>query len=370
MPPRRGGPRLSIEIADRNPGAKKVNTRIPDTHQGSCFDNSREITCPAPGQPFYGQDAHFEGAVPDYRDNGDGTVTDRVTGLTWQQAHNEQRLSFYAAKQQCEQLQPGGRYDWRLPNIKELYSLADFRGVTGRQAFINEIFEIRPPGAEVLQNDHFASTHHVDMMGQTWSGTIYVGDHWDRPNTEAAFFFNFLDGRIKQAPTRNHRGMFYRCVSGQPWGQNDFKENVDGTVTDRASGLMWQQTDDGKKRNWQEALAYCQDLPLAGFDDWRLPNVKELQSIVDYGRAAPALDTSVFSIRDKTGWFWSSTTLGENPRQATYVCFGKCTSIDGVDVHGAGAQRSDPKAGNAASFGSQGGQRDEIRVLNYVRCVR
>jgi len=56
---------------------------------------------------------------------------------------------------------------------------------------------------------------------------------------------------------------------------------------------------------------------------------------------------------------------------AAYICFGKCTSVDGVDVHGAGAQRSDPKSGNPDRYRSGlGGQLDEVRIRNYVRCVR
>ena len=365
-----GRPPVRVAIADHDASAQQVSSHIPDTHQGSCFNNSTRIDCPRPGQPFYGQDAQYEGAAPSYRDNGNGTVTDLVTGLVWQQRHNARRLGYADATRSCAALDLGGRDDWRLPSIKELYSLADYRGAAGARPYLNEIFEIHEPDADILKNDRFASTHRTDMMGQTWSSTLYAGDHWDRPGIQAAFFFNFLDGRIKQAPTNGPNSLFYRCVSGPQWGANDFADNHDGTITDRASGLTWQQADDGKARNWQESLAYCEDLNLAGHDDWRLPNVKELESIVDYSRPEPAIDTGLFSIRDPKGWFWSSTTLGENTRQATYVCFGKCVSVEGIDVHGAGAQRSDPKTGNPANDTAQGGQHDAIRIHNYARCVR
>ena len=135
-------------------------------------------------------------------------------------------------------------------------------------------------------------------------------------------------------------------------------------------GLIWQQADDGKARDWPGALKYCEDLDLAGKSDWRLPNVKELQSVVDYGKNDPALDQRFLQQNDKKGWFWSSTTHGDNISMASYVCFGKCTSKDGVDTHGAGAQRSDPKTGNPKSWPSLGGQQDEVRIYNLVRCVR
>ena len=224
--------------------------------------------------------------------------------------------------------------------------------------------------ASLSQSDNFASSHRPEMMGQTWSATLYAGQHWDRSGMEAAFFMNFLDGRIKQAPTRGREGLFYRCVRGPTWGVNAFVDNLDGSVSDQASGLTWQQRDDGRTRDWPAALAYCEALNLSGHSDWRLPNVKELQSIVDYSRPAPALDQRYLQLSDPAAWFWSSTTLGDNIAQATYVCFGKCTSVEGIDVHGAGAQRSDPKQGQVRAEQSQGGQHDEIRINHLVRCVR
>lgn len=373
-PARAGGgartPPYGADIAAVNPAAQVVPSRVPDTNQGTCFDDQGAIACPRRGEAYFGQDASYLGARPDYRANGDGTVTDRVTGLTWQQAHNAERLDWYAAREACAGLRLAGQRDWRLPDIRELFSIADFRGSVGRRPYLDDIFEIREPDASVLQGDRFAATHHTSMMGQTWSATLYTGDHWGRRGIEAAFFMNFLDGHIKQAPTRGGARLFYRCVRGAAWGQNRFVDNGDGTVTDQGSGLSWQQVDDGRTRDWPAALAYCQDLRLAGHADWRLPNVKELQGIVDYRRHDPALDERFLRQSDRRGWFWSSTTHGDDVRQADYVCFGKCTSADGVDVHGAGAQRSDPKRHGLVARSSQGGQNDEIRIDNFVRCVR
>jgi len=358
------------DIAAANPDAIPVANRVPDTHQGSCFDNSGEIPCPVPGSPFFGQDASYIGAPPAYHDNGDGTISDLVTGLTWQQAHHAKRLDYYAAQQACSNLDLGGHRDWRLPTIKELFSIADFRGSQGHRPYLDNVFEFHEPDASVLQGDRFASTHTTGMMGQTWSSTIYTGVHFGRPGVEAAFFFNFLDGHIKQAPTRGRSQLFYRCVRGPRWGDNDFVDRGNGTVEDRASGLTWQKKDDGKTYDWPHAMAYCRDLSLGGKSDWRLPNVKELEGIVDYSHHAPALDVRFLSMSDAKGWFWSGTTHGDNIHHADYVCFGACTSVDGLDTHGAGAQRSDPKVGNPADYGSLGGQRDEVRIDNYVRCVR
>ena len=73
---------------------------------------------------------------------------------------------------------------------------------------------------------------------------------------------------------------------------NDFVDNGDGTITDHATGLMWTKVDGGSPMNWEDALAYAEDLDAAGYDDWRLPDAKELQSIVDYTRAPDATETA------------------------------------------------------------------------------
>jgi hypothetical protein len=76
-----------------------------------------------------------------------------------------------------------------------------------------------------------------------------------------------------------------------------FIDNSDGTVLDSRTGLMWEQkTDDGGVRDkdntytWKDALAYCENLTLGGHDDWRLPTIKELSSLVDLSRYNPAID--------------------------------------------------------------------------------
>ena len=103
----------------------------------------------------------------------------------------------------------------------------------------------------------------------------------------------------------------------------------DGTVTDTCTGLMWQQdtadvNGDGVINNgdqviWCDALAYCENLDFAGHDDWRLPNVRELQSIVDYSLNFPAIDP-VFNAA--TGQpFWSSTSKNSTGELAWLVGF-------------------------------------------------
>jgi len=175
------------------------------------------------------------------------------------------------------------------------------------------------------------------------------------------------------------------------YGVNSFTDSGDGTVTDSATGLIWAQADSGTGMNWEDALAQAEGSTLGGYDDWRLPNVKELQSLVDYTRSpdttgSAAIDpvfsaTQITNLAGQTdyGFYWSGTTHARfdgSGSSGAYVAFGRgMGSMDGTnatDVHGAGCQRSDPKDGDAASYPTigQGPQGDVQRVFNFVRLVR
>ncbi len=174
-------------------------------------------------------------------------------------------------------------------------------------------------------------------------------------------------------------------MRGAPYGKNQFQVHDDGTITDQTTGLMWAKKDSGKAMSWKQALAFAESSIYAGYTDWRLPNAKELQLLVDYGRApdvthSAAIDPSFHtsSIVNEAGqkdypYFWSSTTHldGPNPgKQAVYIAFGRALGkMRGrvIDVHGAGAQRSDPKVGRTQFRGPQG---DAVRASNFVRLVR
>jgi hypothetical protein len=100
----------------------------------------------------------------------------------------------------------------------------------------------------------------------------------------------------------------------------NYTSNGDGTVTDNDTGLMWWQAGSQDLVDWEPALTYCEDSTHAGYTDWRLPNIKELQSLVDHSRTGPAWDTNYFS--GSTGRpYWSSTSRAFNPYYAWAVSF-------------------------------------------------
>lgn len=364
------------------------NYRIVDTVVSEFYSNTSVIQRPKQGDPFFGQDAQYKINNPSYIYNGDGTITDNVTGLMWQKMMDE-KMTFEEALERVKYFELGGHSDWRVPTIKELYSLIQFTGrVSGQKAikpFIDKKYFHQPLGNPSLGER--------EIDAQTWSATEYVGR--TMRNDETVFGVNFVDGRIKGYPkynprTRRPNKMYFRYVRGNKYyGINHYIDNKDGTVTDAATGLMWQKSDSGQGMDWEQALRYAENLTLAKYNDWRLPNAKELQSIVDYSRSPqtsgtaaiyPIFKTTV--IKDPEGkrnypYFWTSTTHldGPNPyRSAVYIAFGAAQGkMHGrlMDVHGAGSQRSDPKSGNPRDYPQYFGPQGDLRyVFNYVRCVR
>lgn len=102
--------------------------------------------------------------------------------------------------------------------------------------------------------------------------------------------------------------------------EDRFEDNGDGTVADRRTGLMWQrETAPIGWVSWQEALQYCEDMELADYTDWRLPNRRELESLIDLRQDGPLIDP-VFSA--ESWWYWTSTNVDFLTRGAWRVDFG------------------------------------------------
>jgi hypothetical protein len=367
---------------------------VVDTGQEKCYENSQEIACPHASQAFYGQDAQYQGNQPSYQDNGDGTVTDLNTGLMWQKTPGD-KVTYDEAVAGADDFSLVGYDDWRLPTIKGLYSLILFSGTDPAPESVE-------PAVPFIDTNYFDFEYGDISAGeriidaQYWSSTEYVGTTMNQDAT--VFGVNFADGRIKgyprdTGPQGQPMTEFVRYVRGNSdYGINNFVDNGDGTVTDNATGLMWSQDDGGAGMDWEDALAWVQqnnEENYLGYNDWRLPNAKELQSIVDYTQSPQTTNSAaidpvfeVTSIIDERGeinypFYWTGTTHADTAGgrgAAVYIAFGEALGYmneSWIDVHGAGAQRSDPKSGNPADYPyGRGPQGDAIRIYNYVRCVR
>ncbi len=384
------------------PPLPSLSYRVVDTGQTLCYSDTIVVSCPGSGEDFAGQDAQHNGYEPSYTDNGNGTITDNVTGLVWQQSPDSNgdgnidasdKFTYQQAVAAASSISLGGYSDWRLPTIKELYSLIDFSG--------------KDPsgynGTDTTGLIPFIDTNYFDFAyGDTSAGERIIDSQWAtsnlyEANSQMMFGVNFADGRIKGYGLTgfgSEKTFFVIYVRGNTsYGQNNFTDNGDDTISDNATGLMWAQNDSGEGLNWQEALAWVEEKNLAsylGYNDWRLPNVKELQSIVDYTRSPDTSNSAAINaifnttvILNEAGqtdfpFFWSSTThanwTSRSGGSGAYVAFGRSPGyMNGgwTDVHGAGSQRSDPKEGDPDDYPTgHGPQGDAIRIYNFVRLVR
>ncbi len=113
------------------------------------------------------------------------------------------------------------------------------------------------------------------------------------------------------------------------------------TFTDTKTGLTWQDNKAAAKvqKNWSDAKEYCKDLTLGGYSDWRLPSIKELQSIVDITKYSPAIKSGFKHVA--SGYYWSSSEVV-----------------------------SDSSLAWGVFFGNGGTNFDDKSYKSYVRCVR
>jgi hypothetical protein len=393
---------------------------IVETGQTISYDTTAAITMPTSGQTFYGQNSNHPGNTRSYTNNSNGTVTDNLTGLMWQQSEDRtgdgtidfyDKLTYYEAVDSAATCSTGGYHDWRLPSIKELYSLAMFFGAEpgpGQSTCIKYIdttyFSVGYGDVNSLSHGDLGTERIID--GQIASSTLYISTTMGA--LETMFGFNFIDGRIKGYPTTysvpedgqaKHYYVLY-VRDNTAYGINQFVNNGNGTITDNATGLMWMQNDNGTGVLWKDALSYAENFTYAGYSDWRLPDVKELQSIVDYTRSPATTSSAAINpmfnctpITNEGGvadypWYWSNTTFSgqaqTNGGGACYVCFGRAMGyftgfgIGWTDIHGAGCQRSDPKPRSFTGYTQNGNgyynanapQGDAVRIYNYARLVR
>lgn len=258
----------------------KTMQLLPDTGQISSYTTT------------FGEDNDYAINTPSYTDNGDGTITDNITGLMWQQADGGE-MTFENALIYCNTLTFAGYSDWRLPSPKESFSILNQQ--YSNPATNTTFFTI------TAADYWWTNTFQVNDSNKVWV-TNAGGGIGNHPKTET----------LSAGGTKKFHVRAVRDTTTPVIIPNHFTDNADGTVTDNLTQLVWQQVPNATALSWEQAIGYAESLSLAGYNDWRLPNIKELQSLNDDSRYNPSVATNFFS-NVGVGNYWSSTTLKPNP---------------------------------------------------------
>ncbi|MBU6302827.1 MAG: sulfatase-like hydrolase/transferase [Verrucomicrobia bacterium] len=232
-----------------------------------------EVKLPDSGQLVsttvtFGEDSDYttppEANPQSFTDNGDGTVTDHVTGLMWQKL-DAGEMTWENAVNNASTQNTGGHTDWRLPNPHELFSLFNHEnnGVALNQTY----FPQNGAGAQYWWSRDIFGTSTTNVWCANSGGGL-----GPKPKSET----------ISAGGTFRYHARYVRLARNNM--THNYTNNGDGTVTDTDTSLMWTQLP-GSARTWEAALAYTETLATAGYTDWRLPNIKELQTLTDYSLA-------------------------------------------------------------------------------------
>ena len=262
---------------------------LPATGQTTCSNDTEEIACPQPGEEYFGQDGSYRAGVPmAYTTPGNGTVTDQVTGLLWDRNPYTVQQNYTDAAAYCDALSLGGHDDWRVPSQRELVTILNI-GVS-------------PPTWSAAFSGPYANAGYFSSNASAGDATKQVGVD-----------FRYGNILIESASKLG----YVRCVHGDALAEA-YVANGDGTVSDTSTGLVWEQAGSTSGLSWKDALAYCENRETGGYTDWRLPNYKELLSIVDYTRWEPAID-AIFSAVSNS--YWTSSTRYGYPNNGIYINF-------------------------------------------------
>ena len=271
-------------------------------------------------------------------------VVDNVTGLIWEvktttqgnASYNDQGYTWEGANTTLSDYLNGnnfnntggsglcGRSNWRLPSVQEIHGLTDYNTT---YATLSTDF------SPLIDTSYFSNTR---SGLRYWAADVYDDD--------SVWAYNPINGEVATR-TASDRFTYARLVSSSEavksyfsdYSNSRYTDHGDGTVTDTKTGLMWMKCTYGQSYDsvtnscsetgaaagdWQAAFAnaaLANDASSLSYTDWRLPNIKELGSLVDFGKNA-GIDTDTFPIfNNEATYYWSSTpTIVDNTPAAAF----------------------------------------------------
>lgn len=283
-------------------------------------------------------EAGLEWPGPRFTDNTDGTVADNLTGLEWVLAPhsligNGSVLNWNTSIDFCKNLTYATHMDWRLPTRRELASLLDY----GEQS---PALSAGHPFSGIQNNLYWSSTAESASSPAgyyMWSVHLGLGSV-DRFHKSLNYYvWPVRNGPVNGPAPVSQTGQTTsfrssddgNLQSGEPWPTPRFIDKGDGTVTDRLTGLEWVKEHGNIPLNtakpWTAAVDFCDTLSFATHSDWRLPSIKELESLMNYGAGSwgntlygwfNSSETPFSIYIDK---FWSSTTAADSTGNAWWL---------------------------------------------------
>ncbi len=297
-----------------NPGCKKISYPNICTGASACYSTWERIDCREPGEEFYGQDAQYaklgycikqdfsrQNSVKD-----EPTYFDNNLKIEWMNKFSDKTYNWYDAFYYCRDLKYGGYDDWRLPLPQELLLFYIKSGVS------------------------------------LWSDQLLA-------NKDDSYAWKLDPSTMKLSYAQKTEQNNVRCVRGDPIDvASSFKSIDTYLAVDYKNGLMWSTANFTRDKMWNEALTECENSTVAGFSDWRLPNIHELVTLLNLKKSDPASD---FPYPENIPvYFWSSTTLKSNIEESP-----------GVTIYGSGGIKNLDKSGVTKNYEYN---------MNRVICVR
>lgn len=254
---------------------RKTMLRLPDTGQTGDYSTVPGEDADHPSMPM--------GFVP-----MGAVVRDTVTGLMWQRGDGGE-MTWAQAKRYCDTLTLGGFTDWRLPSGHEAFSIHELSH--GNPAL--------PDVFERTQAEYWWSSDTLKTDGRRIWCTNAGGGIGPHPMTET----------ISAGGTKRFHVRAVRDVTQPMMIPSQFTENTDETIIDHLTERTWMQFCVPGTYTWEQSLRIADTLSHGGYNDWRLPNIKELQSLSIRSMTTPTFDIRYFPCIMPTGSYWSSTTL-------------------------------------------------------------
>jgi len=295
-----------------------------------------------------GDDGYFQAGTdlpnPRFTDNGDGTMTDNLTGLMWLKDGGCLYKTWSSAlttiadftgnpgKYHCAEYS-GSYNDWRLPNVKEIESLINY-GVSNLASWLNT-----SGFKNVKSYNYWVSTSYAGSKTSAWAVNLVNGTN----AYSSKYGYNYIlpvrsssAGKSYDIPKTGQTSSYAIgddgfIEAGIEWPAPRFTDNGDGTVTDTLTGLMWLKDGGCFRKSWSSAITTISDFNTnpgkypcryyaSAYSDWRLPNIKELESLVNYGVSNSASWINVNGFTNlNSSTYWSSTTYLGNTSQAWTV---------------------------------------------------